>query len=432
MTKYSKLKSSPSAAVRANLDYPVIDTDVHTNDFTPALEDYIAHYGGVKLVDELRKAESSRLNSKTEGKDWYQQTPEERQNNRTIRSPWWARVTRNTLDLATYTLPALLYERQAEQGSDYSVLFPNNALAAAGASKENRQLLQRAINHYHADIYRPYSDRLTVVAGIPMTTPQEAIEELEFAVNTLGLNHIGHFGDGSQAFAKALFFGGVTRRFPQLRVGMLEGGADWGAHVYIHLVDRFSKRSLEGLQNYNPDLTNADELFELFAEYGREITQGYSLSKEELTKSVLGSSFNRHSRSPVGSELEDFGAAGIQSIEDIRDRWVNSFFFGSESDDRTIAAAFNDKANPLGVKLNAIYSSDVGHWDVPDLTAPLAESWDLVREGVISEDDFKAYVFGNPYKFYTQANPDFFKGTAVESKLPKTESQPVEKELVAV
>jgi hypothetical protein len=134
----------------------------------------------------------------------------------------------------------------------------------------------------------------------------------------------------------------------------------------------------------------------------------------------------------VGSELEDFGAAGIQSIEDIRDSWVNSFFFGSESDDRTIAAAFNDKANPLGVKLNAIYSSDVGHWDVPDLTAPLAESWDLVREGVISEDDFKAYVFGNPHKFYTEANPDFFKGTAVESKLPKTESQPVDKTLVAV
>ncbi|MHC5832463.1 MAG: amidohydrolase family protein, partial [Nostoc sp.] len=72
-------------------------------------------------------------------------------------------------------------------------------------------------------------------------------------------NHIGHFGDGSQAFAKALFFGGVTKRFPQLRVGMLEGGADWGAHVYIHLVDRFSKRNLKGLQNYNPELANSDE-----------------------------------------------------------------------------------------------------------------------------------------------------------------------------
>jgi hypothetical protein len=234
-------------------------------------------------------------------------------------------------------------------------------------------------------------------------------------------NHIGHFADGSQAFAKALFFGGVTRRFPGLRVAMLEGGSDWGAHVYIHLVDRFSKRSLEGLQNYNPDLTNGDELLNLFERYGSEFTQARSLSKEELTKTVLGSSFARHSRAPIGEELEDFGAAGIKSIEDIRDRWVNSFFFGSESDDRTIAAAFNDKANPLGVKINAIYSSDVGHWDVPDLTAPLAESWDLVKEGVISEADFKSYVFANPYKFYTQANPDFFKGTAIESKVSNIE-----------
>jgi hypothetical protein len=33
---------SPSAALRARLDYPVIDTDVHTNDYTPAVEDYVA------------------------------------------------------------------------------------------------------------------------------------------------------------------------------------------------------------------------------------------------------------------------------------------------------------------------------------------------------------------------------------------------------
>lgn len=503
MVEHSRLNNSRSAKIRAQLNYPVIDTDVHTNDFTPAFEDYIANYGGSHLVDELRKAENSRLNSRIEGKDWYQQTPEERQYYRTLRAPWWARVTRNTLDLATYTLPELLYERQAEQGSDYSVLFPNNALAAGGAKPEHRQALQKAINHYHADIYRKYSDRLTPVAGITMTTPEEAIADLEFAVNTLGLkvinipggvrrpikaiadkyppdqfpeiakyasytdffgldseydydpfwakvvelgvpvtthygsqgwtgrssisnymnNHIGHFADGSQAFAKALFFGGVTRRFPKLRVAMLEGGADWGAHVYIHLVDRYSKRNIKALQNYNPALTNSNELYQLFERFGGEITKGYNLSPEELTHTVLGASFNRYSRDPVGSELEDFAAAGIESIEDIRDLWVNPFFFGSESDDRTIAAAFNDKANPLGVKINAIYSSDVGHWDVPDITLPLAESWELVEEGVISEADFRAYVFENPYRLYTEANPDFFKGTAIESKLSNIEAK---------
>ena len=39
-----------------------------------------------------------------------------------------------------------------------------------------------------------------------------------------------------------------------------------------------------------------------------------------------------------------------------------------------LAAAFNDKLNPFGVKLNAFWSSDSGHWDVPDLTETLAET----------------------------------------------------------
>jgi hypothetical protein len=38
-------------------------------------------------------------------------------------------------------------------------------------------------------------------------------------------NHIGHFADASEAFAKALFFGGATRRFPKLRIGFIEGSA---------------------------------------------------------------------------------------------------------------------------------------------------------------------------------------------------------------
>ncbi len=72
--------------------------------------------------------------------------------------------------------------------------------------------------------------------------------------------------------------------------------------------------------------------------------------------------------------------------------------------------------------MNAIWSSDVGHWDVPEFTEPLAESWDLVEAGVIAAADFKAWVFDNPYRFYTQANPDFFKGTAVERAAAGTRS----------
>ncbi len=499
--RLTRLQASRSAAVKAGLDFPVIDTDVHVNDYAPALEDYVQHYGGGKLVDALRRTLGARFATRTrQGRDWYEQSHTERHYHRTLRAPWWARVTRNTLDLATYTLPALLAERLAEQGADYSVLFPNDVLAPLGAGDEFRQPLHRAINHFHADQYRPYADRLTPVAGIPLNTPQEGIEELEFAVKTLGLkviniaggvrrpikaiaerypaaehpdvarhasyvdfygidsehdydpfwakvvelgvpvtthygsqgwtgrqstsnymfNHIGHFADGSQAFAKALFFGGVTRRFPGLRVGLLEGGADWGAHVYTHLVDRWEKRNRDAVQNYNPAHADLDLLEDLFRRYGQDLTRGRPVERSTLLRDSLGISALPHSREPRDDELDDFALAGIESVEDIRTRWVDSFYFGSEADDRTVAAAFNTKVNPLAAKINAIWSSDIGHWDVPDLTEPLAESWDLVEHGVISAEDFKAFVFANPYRFYTEANADFFAGTAVERRLAPT------------
>lgn len=495
--RLERLRASPSAAVKARLTHPVIDTDVHVNDYAPVLEEYVQQYGGGKLVDALRRALGSRFTTRSEGRDWYQQSPTERQSQRTLRAPWWARVTGNTLDLATYTLPALLAERLEEQGADYSVLFPNDVLALLAASADTRQQLHRAINHFHADQYRRYADRLTPVAGIPMHTPDQAIEELEFAVNVLGLkvinipggikrpiraiaekypsaahpdvarhasyvdffgidseydydpfwakvvelgvpvtthygsqgwtgrqsisnymfNHIGHFADGSQAFAKALFFGGVTRRFPQLRVALLEGGADWGAHVYTHLVDRWEKRNRVAVQHYNPAHADIDLLADLFARYAPEFAAHERFDRSRLLQDSLGISAFPHSRQPEGDELDDFAAAGIESVEDIRSRWVDSFYFGSEADDRTVSSAFNARALPLNARINAIWSSDIGHWDVRDLTEPLAESWALVEEGVISTSDFRAFVFDNPYRFYTQANPAFFAGTEVERKL---------------
>ena len=352
--RLSRAQASPSTAVKQTLDHPVIDTDIHVNDYAPAIEDYVAQYGGTHLVDALRKAGEDRIarGGVGNGKSWYEQTPQERQHFRSIRSPWWARVTRNTLDVATYHLPELFYERQEEQGSDYSVLFPNNVLAPLGVrDKDDRSALQRAINHYHADLWRRYADRLTPVAGIPLNTPQEGVEALEHAVEVLGLkainisgsvkrpipalaekfpldkypelrkyisyedfygldspydydpfwakvvelgvpvlthygsqgwtgrssisnymhNHIGHFADGTEAFAKALFFGGVTRRFPQLRFGLLEGGADWGARVYVHLVDRWKKRGVEGLKHYDPAATDRVQLADLFSRYGADL-----------------------------------------------------------------------------------------------------------------------------------------------------------------
>jgi predicted TIM-barrel fold metal-dependent hydrolase len=45
-------------------------------------------------------------------------------------------------------------------------------------------------------------------------------------------NHIGHFAAAGHATAKAIFLGGVTRRFLELRFAFLEGGVGWASQLF--------------------------------------------------------------------------------------------------------------------------------------------------------------------------------------------------------
>lgn len=498
MSQLNRIKKSKSAAIRERLDYPVIDTDLHTIEFAPALEDYIAKHGGGWAVDQFRAAINRGFGYLSN--EWYDLTPEERARRRAVRPPWWALPTKNTLDLATVSLPRLLHERIAESGTDYAILFPNvSTFATHVGHRDLRRALIRAVNEYHRDVYRPYADRLTPVAAVPLDTPEEGVEELEFAIRELGLkvalipgnlrrpvrsvadkyppkehpdvarfanwletfavdsefnydpfwakavelktvltthsagmgwtsrssyssymyNHIGHFASASEALAKSLFFGGVTRRFPDLRVGFLEGGAAWAANLYADLVGHWEKRNGKAVQNYNPDLIDPKLLYSLYQEYGGPEIQGRLGDIQSVLGGALGVSNNSRRQPQDERALDDFALAGIEKIEDIRDRFVPNFYFGSEADDPTVAHAFNTKVNPFGAQLNAFWASDSGHWDVPDLTEVLAETWSLVERGALTEANFRDLVFTHPFNFFAGKNPSFFEGTAVEAALKR-------------
>jgi hypothetical protein len=47
------------------------------------------------------------------------------------------------------------------------------------------------------------------------------------------------------------------------------------------------------------------------------------------------------------------------------------------------------------------------------------EAYELVEKGHISEEHFRAFVFDNPVRLWTNMNPDFFAGTGVESAVSK-------------
>jgi hypothetical protein len=83
------------------------------------------------------------------------------------------------------------------------------------------------------------------------------------------------------------------------------------------------------------------------------------------------------------------------------------------------ATAFDTKANPFGAQLRAVFSSDIGHWDVPDMTEVTAEAHELVEHGVITDADFRDFEFTNPTTLWTGMNPHFFKGTIVEKEVAK-------------
>ena len=344
----------------------------------------------------------------------------------------------------------------------------------------------RAMNTFHADIFREYADRMTPVAIIPMHTPQEAMEELEYAVKQLGMkailmaghvlrpipnvartapaaapyafwldnlcldsaydydpvwakcvelgvaptfhsggmgwgsrasisnymyNHIGHFAAAGEALCKALFFGGVTRRFPALKCAFLEGGVGWACSLYADMIGHWEKRNGKAMENYDPANLNRELLLDLYQRYGGKMVEG------KLDRIAQGGMLAGSKEDPA--TIDDWRRCGIEKPDDIKELFVPNFYFGCEADDPMNASAFNTTVNPFGAKLKAVFSSDIGHWDVPDMTEVTEEAYELVEEGKITEDNFRDFVFVNPAKLWTDMNPNFFKGTVVEAAVGK-------------
>jgi len=92
---------------------------------------------------------------------------------------------------------------------------------------------------------------------------------------------------------------------------------------------------------------------------------------------------------PEPPALDEWAACEITCAEDVRDLFVPHFYFGCEADDPMVVWAFRADTNPLGAKLRAMFSSDIGHWDVPDMAGILAEAWELVDDGRLGEADFR-------------------------------------------
>ena len=228
------------------------------------------------------------------------------------------------------------------------------------------------------------------------------------SISSYVYNHIGHFATAQEAVCKALLLGGVTRRFPRLRFLLLEGGIGWGRNLYADAIGHWRKRGREGLKAYDPANLDRAKLAELFARYGGKLIGDRQISEgSEVFATVTGTAEDP-------ATLDEFARCAIESDEDFRQLFLEPFYFGCEADDPMTPSAFDVKANPLGARLNAVLGSDIGHWDVPDMSRVLEEAWEPVEEGLMSERDFHDFAFANSARLWSSLNPDFFKGTVVE------------------
>src|SRR5438477_1793153 len=463
--------------LRASLSHPIIDADGHWIEYGPVMREEFKRIGG-DAAGEAFDLAASRVPSALK------MSVADRAKKRVGMEAFWSSPSENVLDRATAMLPCLMYERLDDLGIDFCVVYPTAGLGYH-RMKDTRQprAICRAYSVFAADQFRGLEDRVIPAAIIPMYTPEEANEEIEFASKQLGYkvimvgglmrrpipalleekpdaakliewydvvgidsdhdydpvwakcrelkiapsfhngarsillrnspsnfcySHIGHFASAGHAVCKALFFGGVTRRFPDLNFAFLEGGVGWGCMLYADLVGHWEKRNRQAIEKTNPNKLDHAALLQFAQKYGRNAVV-------EAVRRGEGLEGDSNSTLTGGIEdLDDYFRCKIERTEDIRELFVPRFYFGCEADDPVNAWAFNRRANPMGARLNALFSSDIGHFDVPDMGEVVPEAHELVEHGLLTADDFRDFMFTNAVRFWGEVNPDFFKGTVVE------------------
>ena len=174
---------------RKKFTHPVIDADGHWIEYTPVFAEKMRKAAGDKAADGF-------IRSQRRIPDALSLSIAERRQRGIAMEGYWGRQSTNTRDRATAMMPRMLYDRLDELGIDFGIVYPTAGLGIPRIEDdETRRAVIRGFNIVTADYFREFSDRLTPAAVIPMHTPEEAIEELEFVTKQLG-SKVGMFGSG--------------------------------------------------------------------------------------------------------------------------------------------------------------------------------------------------------------------------------------------
>jgi predicted TIM-barrel fold metal-dependent hydrolase len=226
------------------------------------------------------------------------------------------------------------------------------------------------------------------------------------SVSNYVYNHIGGLAHAHEALCKALFIGGVYRRFPSLRFGFLEGGVMWGASLLADLLGHWEKRGAHAIDSLNPERLDVSAVIGLLREYGSD----EMIANAERIQDFLG----RRPGRPI--DTDEFSAAAVNAPEDIIEPLAGRTFFGCEADDPLVPFAFDVPLAHRHVSLQPMLGTDVAHWDAPVMNQVLPEAYEAADEGRMDPARLKSFLFGNAVRLHGGVNPSFFDGTLCEKE----------------
>jgi predicted TIM-barrel fold metal-dependent hydrolase len=455
----------PGSEVRARLDHPVIDCDAHVVEARFAIEDFLKDLAGPSVVERyLKCAPYRQYNQPSRGFWWgvpsgphtsdramsmlpklfrarmddlgfdfahlyttagipglYFQDDEVRQAFCRATNMLYADMFREVADrvrpvalIPTFTPGEAIAELEfaVNELGHKAIMIGTEHIRPVPGAHDNAPYLTRSIAIDPPHDYDPFWAKCVELKVTPVCHTAAIFNAYRNSPSNYVFNHLGGFAAGADYFCRALVMGGVTRRFPTLSFGFLEGGAAWALTLLNNIVEHFEKRNVENLErNLDPAKLDIELLSRLFGEYGNEY-----LTAERI-KTATFENWEMNVTRPV--PFDEFEPCGMTEVNDLKALFVDPFYFGCEADDRMTSVAFNRRLNPLGAKLKPVFGSDIGHWDVMDATTILSEAWSLVDAKLIDEGDFREFVYENPAMMHLSMNPGYFVGTALEDDAAK-------------
>jgi predicted TIM-barrel fold metal-dependent hydrolase len=204
---------SKASDIRSKVPHPIVDGDGHILEARLTILDYVKKIAGPEVAVRYENMESP----------WKHQDCQQ--------IFWGMPSGRQSLDRATAMLPKLYRDRLDEAGIDVGIVYSTACLPLMHVrDDEMRQVGHRALNTMLADIFSEVGDRLIMNCVIPMFSPTEAINELNYAVGELG-------------FKAATF--GTEVRLPVSQVA--QHAPELGKYT-----ERVHPVALDGLYDYDP------------------------------------------------------------------------------------------------------------------------------------------------------------------------------------